>query len=109
VSGLFDLTPLIGISINQDLRLDTASAREVSPVFWPAKSDRIFDAVVGGLESNEFKRQSQLIVQAWRGAGAQTRYEEIAGTNHFTVIESFADAQSAMTARVVALAEGIKR
>lgn len=109
VSGLFDLTPLIGISVNQDLRLDAATARAVSPVFWPIKSDRVFDAVVGALESNEFKRQSQMIVQAWRQAGAQTRYQEIAGTNHFTVIELFADPQSAMTVRVVELAQQIKR
>ncbi|HEX4041972.1 MAG TPA: alpha/beta hydrolase [Xanthobacteraceae bacterium] len=109
VSGVFDLTPLIGISVNQDLRLDAATVRDVSPVFWPVKSERIFDAVVGGLESNEFKRQSQMIVQAWGQSGASTRYQEIAGTNHFTVIELLADAQSAMTARVAELAEGIKR
>jgi arylformamidase len=109
VSGVFDLTPLIGISVNQDLRLDAATVRDVSPLFWPVKSERIFDAVVGGLESNEFKRQSKSIVQAWGQSGASTRYEEITGTNHFTVIESLADAQSAMTARVAALAEGIKR
>jgi arylformamidase len=109
VSGVFDLTPLIGISVNQDLRLDAATVRDVSPVFWPVKSERIFDAVVGGLESNEFKRQSQMIVQAWGQSGASTRYQEITGTNHFTVIELLADAQSAMTARVAELAEGIKR
>jgi len=109
VSGIFDLTPLIGLSINQDLRLDAANVGEVSPVFWPVKSDRIFDAVAGALESNEFKRQSELIVQAWRRAGVAARYQQIAGTNHFTVIELLADPQSAMTARVAELALAIKR
>jgi len=108
ISGVFDLTLLVGISVNQDLRLDAAKARDVSPVFWPVQSGRIFDAVVGGLESSEFKRQSQIIAQAWRQAGAQTRYEEIAGANHFTVIELLADPQSAMTARVAELARQIK-
>lgn len=109
VSGVFDLRPLIGISINQDLRLDAATVRDVSPLFWPIKSDRIFDAVVGGLESNEFKRQSKTIAQAWQQAGARTRYDEIAGTNHFTVVELLADEQSVMTARVAELAQQIKR
>ena len=108
ISGVFDLTPLVGISVNQDLRLDAATARDVSPVFWPVQSGRIFDAVVGGLESNEFKRQSRTIAQTWQQAGAQTRYQEIAGTNHFTVIELLADPQSAMTARVAELAQRIK-
>jgi arylformamidase len=108
VSGVFDLAPLIGIGINQDLKLDAAAARDVSPLFWPVKPDRIFDAVVGGLESSEFKRQSQTLAQGWRQCGAQTRYEEIAGTNHFTVIDALADPQSAMTARVAALTAQIK-
>jgi len=36
ISGVFDLVPLIGISMNQDLRLDLAEARRVSPLLWPA-------------------------------------------------------------------------
>jgi len=107
ISGVFDLSPLIGVSMNQDLRLDAAAARKVSPAFWPVAPGRIFDAVVGGLESNEFKRQSRLITDAWNSA-ARTRYEEIPGTNHFTVIDGLADPHSAMTARVVELAREIK-
>jgi arylformamidase len=106
ISGIFDLTPLMDTSINQDLRLDAAVARKVSPVFWPIVSGRVFDAVVGGLESEEFKRQSRIIAQAWQGT-AQTRYEEIAGTNHFTVIDALADPQSAMVARVAELAQRV--
>ncbi len=53
ISGLFDLAPLVGISMNQDLRLDAASAREASPLYWPAPKGRIFDAVVG---ADEFER-----------------------------------------------------
>jgi len=107
ISGVFDLSPLIGVTMNQDLRLDAEEARKVSPVFWPVAPGRVFDAVVGGLESNEFKRQSQIIAQGWRGK-AQTRYEEVAGMNHFTVIDALADPQSAMTARVAELARQIK-
>lgn len=106
VSGVFDLAPLIGISVNQDLRLDTAEARKLSPAFWPLKPGRSFDAVVGGLESSEFKRQSRLIADTWRNA-AKTRYEEIAGTNHFTAVDPLADPGSAMTARVVELAKSV--
>jgi arylformamidase len=107
ISGVFDLTPLLGVSINQDLRLDADEARKLSPALWSLAPGRAFDAVVGGLESSEFLRQSQLIVEAWRGK-AQTRYEAIAGMNHFTVIAPLADPNSAMTARVVELAKGIK-
>jgi arylformamidase len=107
ISGVFDLAPLIGISMNQDLRLDAAAARELSPLFWPMAAGCVFDAVVGGLESSEFKRQSRMLAEAWQKAGARTRYQEFAGTNHFTVIDPLSDPQSAMTGRVVELANAI--
>jgi len=107
ISGLFDLMPLVGITMNQDLRLDEASAREASPLFWPVPKGRVFDAVVGGLESSEFLRQSRLVAEAWSKAGARARYEAIPGTNHFTVVDALSDPQSAMVARLVELARAL--
>jgi arylformamidase len=104
ISGLFDLTPLVGISMAQDLRLDESEPRSVSPLFWPAPKGRPFDAVVGALESSEFLRQSRTIADSWGKAGAQTRYEAIPGTNHFTVIDALADPHSAMVGRLAELA-----
>ena len=54
ISGVFDLTPLLGVSMNQDLQLTPQSVREASPLFWPAPKGRILDAVVGGAESSGF-------------------------------------------------------
>lgn len=109
ISGVFDLSPLVGISVNQDLRLDAAEARRQSTAFWKPPAGRAFDAVVGGLESGEFKRQSRLLADGWQQAGVPTRYEEIPGMNHFTVIDALADPQSAMAARVAAMAQSITR
>jgi len=68
---------------------------------------RVLDAVVGALESSEFLRQSRTIADAWRQGMAQTRYEEIAGTNHFTVVDPLTAPGSAMTMRVVELAKQV--
>jgi arylformamidase len=65
----------------------------------------MFDAVVGGLESSEFKRQSRIIAEAWRKQKAQTCYEDIAGMNHFTVTDALADPASAMVERLAELAQ----
>src|SRR5437773_10773071 len=54
ISGLFDLTPLVGISMNQDLRLDLLEARRVSPLFWGAPRGRVLDVIVGALELRAF-------------------------------------------------------
>lgn len=104
VSGVFDLTPLVSVTMNEDLRLDEEEARRVSPLFWPAPKGRTFDAVAGGLESSEFLRQSRVIAETWGKAGVATRYEKIAGANHFTVADPLADPHSAMVGRLVELA-----
>ncbi|MGD0334389.1 MAG: alpha/beta hydrolase [Xanthobacteraceae bacterium] len=108
ISGLFDLTPLIGLSMNQDLRLDAEEARRVSPLFWPVARGRALDAVVGDVESDEFKRQSRTIAETWRQGTAQTRYQEFPG-NHFTVIDALADPAGAMVARIAELAKEVSR
>jgi len=104
ISGLFDLTPLIKTAMNADLRLDDTEVARISPMYWPVTRGRVFDAVVGGQESSEFLRQSHIITDNWRQRGVETRYEEIAGANHFTVVDPLADPGSAMTARCAALA-----
>jgi len=105
ISGLFDLIPLVGISMNQDLRLSADDAQAVSPINWPAPRGRALDAVVGALESSEFLRQSRIIVEAWGKAGVETRYQAVAGANHFTVTDALTDPDSAMVARLMALIE----
>jgi arylformamidase len=108
ISGLFDLTPLVGISMNADLRLDTAEARRVSPLFWEAPAGaRTLDAWVGGNESGEFLRQSRAIADAWGQKGVAARYVEVEGADHFTIVDPLCDPKSAMTDRLVELARSI--
>jgi len=107
ISGVFDLSPLLHVTQNQDLRLNAAAARSASPIHWPVPAGRALDAVVGALESSEFLRQSKLIADGWRSRGIATRHEEIAGTNHFTVVDALSDANSAMTKRVAELAKQV--
>src|SRR5664280_2964154 len=105
ISGVYDLSPLVHVSQNSDLRLDDAEARRVSPLHWKVPAGRTLDAVVGSLESSEFLRQSKIIAEGWRARGVAARYEEIAGMNHFTIVDALSEPDSAMTRRVAELAQ----
>jgi arylformamidase len=104
VSGVFDFLPLLQVSQNTDLKLNADSAKAVSPLTWKLPPQRSLDAIVGGKESGEFIRQSRLIADDWAKKGAVTRFKEVAGQDHYTVVDPLADPNSAMTARVVTLA-----
>jgi len=104
ISGLFDLAPLVETSINKALRLDQASARAASPLFWKPPEGGILDAVVGSDESAEYFRQSRSIVEFWGKAGIATRFGTVPDANHFTAIAPLADPASTMVARLKELA-----
>jgi arylformamidase len=105
ISGVFDLAGLINTDMNADFKLDETSARESSPLFWPAPKGRILDVVVGGAELPEFIRLSHVMADSWGAAGVETRYEAVPGMHHFNVVAPLADPLSAMTRRVVELSE----
>jgi arylformamidase len=105
ISGLFDLGPLLGTSINKAMGLDQETARAVSPLFWRAPVVPLsLDAVVGENESAEFYRQSRTIVDLWGEAGVATRFGTVPGANHFTAIAPLADPDSPMVLRLKHLA-----
>jgi arylformamidase len=103
ISGLFDLRPLIGTTINKALHLDDASARAASPLCWNAPARGSLDAVVGEHESAEYFRQSTTIVDLWGGARLETRFGAIRNANHFTAIAGLSEPDSPMTLRLVEL------
>ena len=104
ISGLFDLRPLVPTTINKPLKLDDASARAASPLFWKPPARGSLDAVVGANESAEYLRQSRTIVDAWGAAGVATRFGTVSGANHFTAIAPLADPGSPMVSRLRELA-----
>ncbi len=108
ISGLFDLEPLIGTSINAAVGLDAETARAASPLAWNAPAGRRLIAAVGGNESSEFLRQSQKICDVWGAAGVATSYSEIGGTDHFTVISGLADRDSGMVREIVELVKSLE-
>ncbi len=104
ISGVFELEPLTHTSINGPLKLDDEEARAASPMNWPVAPGRTLLAYVGGAESREFLRQSRDIVAHWAARGVHAECVEVAGANHFTVLDPLADPDSAMTQALVALA-----
>jgi arylformamidase len=93
VSGVYDLEPVSRTPfLKSDLRLSRQASRHVSPVHYTPSRAVPLHTAVGGLESGEFRRQSELIRQAWPHCCAS--HVALPERNHLTVVDALADAHS---------------
>lgn len=108
VSGIYEVEPLVGTSINDALGLDAAAARAVSPAL--AAGLRGFPPSVvcwGEVETAEFKRQGRDFASRLRQAGSRCEVFEAPARNHFDVILDLADPATRLGAAAVALMRAI--
>lgn len=97
ISGLHDLRPLMWTAMNDLLKLDEGEAIRESAALQRPYARANVTAWVGGGERPEFIRQTQLLALMWSGLDAQVR-EVIEGAhNHFTVLDSLMQQNSALT------------
>lgn len=90
MSGLYDLEPVCHAAfVNVDLKLDANSALKLSPAWMPQSHPAPFITAVGDQESEEFKRQTDLIAQSWSQGFRQAI--PLNGMNHLTICDGFGD------------------
>ena len=103
ISGVFDLVPLVGTSINARLGMDEAEATRASSLFANNVAGKTLVSTLGALESSEFHRQTRLIANVWGAHGAVTEAMAEPGKNHFTVLDDLVDPVSRMTQTIARL------
>ncbi|MEM7342292.1 MAG: alpha/beta hydrolase [Actinomycetota bacterium] len=91
VSGVYELEPLIGTSINDRLGLDVAAARRNSPLHMAPDAMPPTLLAYGSNETGEFKAQTDSFARLAGGAGVSTTSIEITDRNHFDVILDLAE------------------
>jgi arylformamidase len=101
ISGIFDFEPLPLFSGNAELRLDRDSAKSLDLYDKTPTIAAPLVVAVGGRESDEFKRQSRLIADAWR---PQVReHLVLPDLNHFSVVDAFAERSNPLYEGTLAL------
>ena len=103
VSGIFELEPLVGTSINQALGLMAQTARELSPALQPLQGFAPSIVCWGEVETAEFKRQSRDFAAALRAAGTPCQAFEVPRRNHFDIVFDLADPATELGRSVIAV------
>ena len=97
--------PLLQTTLNADLRLDAAAARIVSPIRLVPTIRAPLLLAVGAKETSEFRRQTQLLWDAWPDAhpqGRSTPYQ-VPDRHHFSIVSDLGDPKSELSTRIRSL------
>lgn len=101
LSGIFDLTPMRHCYIDDTLHLSEEDVREFSPEFLSPLGGGSTLIVFGGEETAEFDRQSTALYDAWKTKGPNVELMNVAGANHFTILDHYADGTSELCKAMV--------
>ncbi len=105
ISGVFDLEPLVQVSFNADLKLDTARARAVSPIHLRPRTAVPMLLAAGAEETGEFIRQSWLLWERWPECHPRGRHGPllVPERHHFSVLSDLGDPASELVRQTLAL------
>jgi arylformamidase len=101
ITGIYDLEPVLHITVNADVRLTPAEAKRLSPMTQPPLRKLPLLVAVGGAETPEWIRQSKDYAAMCRAHGIDAEYLECPGENHFTMTNVLADPEHMLTRAIV--------
>ena len=91
ISGVYDLAPILKISVNDDVHLDPDMAERNSPMRHPPGATAPLVIAAGEQEPAAFVAQSTEFHDICRSNGIDSQYLECPGDDHFSILYSFAN------------------
>ena len=101
-SGIFDLDPVLNISLNAEIQAQSEDVEPWSPLNHPPAQRTEILLAVGGEESSEWQRQTHLYADVARGAGCKTETVIEANANHLGLLFELRSASSKSTQAALA-------
>ncbi len=105
ISGIYDLEPIRASYLNEKLRLDEATSLRNSPMMQGGGAAKPLSLVVGSAELPLLRRQTADFAGHRARYGLPVTYEEIAGANHFTIMNEIASPGGRITTLIRQLFE----
>jgi arylformamidase len=102
LSGVFDVAPLMQTGMNAELQITEASARSLNLNTQTLRSKAKLALAAGQAESAEFHRQSSVLADNWKGL--RPKVLDVAGANHFTIVDSLAEPGSELNRLALGMA-----
>ena len=95
ISGMFDVRPFVGTSLNKALRLNTERADRLSPINHDLPQTR-YRLLVGDDETPGIIGQSERFGQKLAAAGCEVSASRLVGWNHYTILKDLLSSDSSV-------------
>ena len=100
-SGLYQLAPLLQTSISDALHLTSTEVSKLSPASLQPRVQIPLLTIVGGAETAEFFRQTDLLVESWSGLLPQIDRHVEPDVDHIDLIDRLASSDSQIFQRII--------
>lgn len=104
VSGIYELEPVLDISVNAQIRLRPEQVDRMSPMRHPPRRPTRLVVAVGGAETGSWIAQSQRYAEVCAQAGSDSVFLGLPGANHYTVMAPFESATGWLARMAASLA-----
>jgi arylformamidase len=101
ISGIYDLTPFPYTFLQPKLQLAYDQIYRNSPILHIPDTSVPLLVAYGDNETDEFKRQSEEYLDAWRAGGLEGGHLILQGKNHYEVIDGFLEAGSPLCCAIL--------
>lgn len=86
ISGIYELEPVLSITVNQEIRLRPEQVDPMSPMRHPPTPAVPLAVVVGGAETAGFVGQSKKFAATCSAHGSSSAYVEMPGHDHYSIM-----------------------
>ncbi|MDJ0944016.1 MAG: alpha/beta hydrolase [Kiloniellales bacterium] len=101
ISGVYDLAPVLRISVNDDVRLTAEMAARNSPTLHPPRRALPLLLAVGAEEPAGWIQQTLDFRRAFEASAGPASFLEVPDRNHFSVLYDLADPETALCRAVL--------
>lgn len=106
VSGIYELEPVLRVSVNKEIRLQPGQVDAMSPMRHPPLPSVPLVVAVGGAETTCWVAESRNYAETCSRQGSQCLYAELPGANHYTVLSHLESPSGWLSRMVASLAFG---
>lgn len=100
LSGVYDVAPVLEISVNEEVRLKPEQVHAMSPMRFKFSPETSYEIYVGGGEPRDWILESSRFSDHLKNQGCAVHYESIADLNHYSLLFEFETPEGLISSKI---------